>query len=496
MLLSLQKNKILHAMVALLLFVSPYSFANEETSCKYRVFDIKINESVSLREVVNQLLDLCNISAIVKDAQAASMLETSLQGININEMTLYEIFDLLLEENNLIYELNQNTLKISALKTKTFVLDYITSVRQGTATLNASVSATPVEEGTSRDLSGATDNEIRVVEEFNFWETLDTEISAILNNGAEEYTAQAPIINHKAGLITITGTTTQLARIATYLENLKQRLLKQVMIDVSVFSVSLQEGQNTGIDWSKFQLGINQDRNGNAMSSSTATMQNTYSDLGNSFSKNINIVNNLVFSMEGLLDFLKSNGETKVISSPKVITMNNQQALITVGDNINYRTKEETFNSDGDRTGETYNNYSIFIGVLLNLLPEISDENTIMLRINPSISSFKYSEDDAKQTAPREVAPDTTEKKLSTVTMVNSGDTIILGGLIESSKGLSQTKVPLLGDIPLLGQAFQSTKDTSVTTELVFVITPRIVGEAPSHIQTLKALGFSEHVSR
>lgn len=112
--------------------------------------------------------------------------------------------------------------------------------------------------------------------------------------------------------------------------------------------------------------------------------------------------------MEGLINFLKTNGETKVLSSPKVITMNNQQALITVGDNINYRVQEDTSRSDGDNITTTYNNYSVFIGVLLNLLPEISDHDDIMLRINPSISSFKYEEDDARQE--RVMAPDTTEK--------------------------------------------------------------------------------------
>jgi general secretion pathway protein D len=170
--------------------------------------------------------------------------------------------------------------------------------------------------------------------------------------------------------------------------------------------------------------------------------------------------------------------------------MNNQQALITVGDNINYRIQEDTSSSEGDNISVTYNNYSVFIGVLLNLLPEISDDNEIMLRINPSISSFKYDEDDAKQD--RYMAPDTTEKKLSTVAKVQSGDTIILGGLIENQNGVAHTKVPVLGDIPLFGSAFKSETNTFQSTELVFVITPYIIGQDNNHVQTLKNLGFSK----
>ncbi|NLC27534.1 MAG: pilus (MSHA type) biogenesis protein MshL, partial [Campylobacteraceae bacterium] len=191
-------------------------------------------------------------------------------------------------------------------------------------------------------------------------------------------------------------------------------------------------------------------------------------------------------------NFLKTNGDTRVLSNPKVITMNNQQALITVGDNINYRVQEDTSASDGDNITTTYNNYSVFIGVLLNLLPEISDSDEIMLRINPSISSFKYKEDDERQE--RVMAPDTTEKKLSTVARVQSGDTIILGGLIENFTGFANTKVPILGDIPLLGTAFKSTKDISKSSELVFVITPRIIGQKTNYVQTLKDLGFSKSI--
>lgn len=185
-----------------------------------------------------------------------------------------------------------------------------------------------------------------------------------------------------------------------------------------------------------------------------------------------------------------------MISSPKIATLNNQQALISVGDNINYRVQQESTNNNAlnGRTTITYKQYSVFIGILLNLLPEVSDDNKIMLRINPSLSSFKYNEDDTRQTkAIREIAPDTIQKKLSTVVHVNSGDTIVLGGLIAQTKGKENTKVPFLGDIPVLGNAFKSTKDQLRTTELVFIITPRIIDiSSPTPVkQTLKDLGFS-----
>ena len=121
-----------------------------------------------------------------------------------------------------------------------------------------------------------------------------------------------------------------------------------------------------------------------------------------------------------------------------------------------------------------------------------------MLRINPSLSSFKYAEDDTRtqNTAIREIAPDTVQKKLSTVVQVDSGDTIILGGLIGQTKNKQNTAVPLLADIPLIGNVFKSTRDGIKTTELIFVITPRVVDleETKPVKQSLKDLGFSKTI--
>lgn len=497
--LSFQLNKkvIIASCIAIATLFGSTLNAATQKSCDYRVFNIKVNDTVAIDEMLTQLSDLCHFSVVIKDPEASTVLSQKLQGVNIKDMSLYEVFDLLLKENNLNYEYKKNLLKVSALMTKTFRLDYITSVRQGTATLNASVSATPTEEGNDRNTDDKTDNEIKVTEEFDFWKTIDAEIKAILNNGTEKYVTKDPIINQQAGLITITGTKQQLDRVESYLMDMEKRLHKQVLIDVSIISVALTNSESTGIDWSKFKLNINTSATDDSSngSPSTATFTNTIDDTVNTFSKSVSIVNSLEFSMEGVLNFLKEKGNTKVISNPKVITLNNQQALITVGENINYRVPEETSDGDTNENTVTYNNYSIFIGVLLNLLPEISEDNEIMLRINPSLSSFKYAVDDTGYDPtgnPRQIAPDTTEKKLSTVVQVNSGDTIILGGLIENTKGKENSSVPVLSELPILGSAFRSSTDTVNTSELIFIITPRIIGKEGTTKKSLKDLGYSE----
>jgi len=458
---------------------------------------MKITDDISLGDVLNQLSEMCDFSIVAKDAYSKKELDDKVFGVNIRNMSLSEVFDLLLNEKNLSYEFSNNVLKISSLQTKIFKIDYITSIREGTAITKASVDASPSEVGNSSSSDTSSNdiknenNLIRTTEKFDFWEKLDAELKAILNNNSEHITAPDPIINQNAGLITVTATPSQLKRVEKYIAEMQRRLKKQVIIDVSIIAVDLNNEYKQGVDWSKFELGFNSYiGNQGSNTGSSASWTNKGNSLSDGFGRTLNIAANLNFSLDGMINFLETNGKTKVVSSPKVTTLNNQQALISVGDNINYRVMEETDNgsnnNNNNRLTTTYKQYSVFIGILLNLLPEVSDNNKIMLRINPSLSSFKYAEDDTRgqNTAIREIAPDTVQKKLSTVVQVNSGDTIILGGLIGQTKDKQNTAVPLLADIPLIGSVFKSTRDGVRTTELIFVITPRVVDlEDPKPVQ-------------
>ncbi len=492
-------NKLLFLLVCFAFgFSHSYGAMPPKTkSCQFRTFNIKTNNQATGGELLMELAEMCDFSIVLKDAEAEKVLLKNLSGINIKDLSLDEIFHVVIADNDLFYSFDKNFLKISALSTKSYKVDYITSVREGKAVLNASVDATPMEEGGKKDAAAQSQNIISSNDTFDFWKTISTELTSVLNTGAETYKAQSPIVNPNAGLITITATKKQLDRASDYMDMLKERLHRQVLIDVSIISVSLASSNKTGVDWSKFSLSL----------ASTSTFNNNlaYANANANIFKqtngtttggnNLTVVNDAIFSMAGLIEFLGSSGETKVVSSPKVLTMNNQQALITIGDNINYRVPEESSSTEtGSSLATTYTNYSIFIGVLLNITPEISENNEIILRINPSVSNFKYTDDDTRTTIPREIAPDTSEKKLSTVVKVKDGSTIILGGLITSNKGKENSSVPLLSSIPLLGEAFKHTADTVSTSELVFVITPRIIGDKGSDKATLKDLGFSSSI--
>lgn len=495
-------------------------------TCDKRAFNIAITDTVTINEVLVQLSDVCKFSVVAKDVIAGEELNKPINGVNIKDLSLREAFNILIRGNNLDYEFKNQTLSVSALQTKTFKIDYITGVREGTAILRASTDSSPTEfEKGDNDSTKLEDNRITTVEKFDFWSTLSTEIMSILNNGTEKYQAIAPIINQNAGLVTITGMKSQIARVQKYMDEMQRRLKRQVMLDVTIVEVQLSNNYTKGVDWSKFEIGFNtylgnnknfgfsQFRYGNIgqpvsnkVKDSDETMIEYPSRDGIKYKASSDngawiLGANLNFNLDGAINFLETKGKTKVVSSPKVMTLNNQQAIITVGSVINYVLKKSSKASDsGSTMSEDLTMYSSFIGILLNITPEISDDNKIMLRINPSLSEFKYKEDDAYKGANRDdyrsIAPDTKEKKISTVITVNDRDTVILGGMIGQSKLKNNNSVPVLSGLPLVGDLFKSTKDILSTTELVFIIKPTIMDNTSNKklADSLKDLGYSKSI--
>ena len=486
-----------------------FAFASSlEANCNNRALSITTIETISIKEILDQLSGECSFSVVIKagDKDATETLSSTVSSLNIKDLTLHEIFNILLSQNDLIYSFRKNILNISSVDTRIFKVDYITSIREGRAVVKASADSAPVQvDGAGNTDTDANNQEniIETTEKFDFWERMAGEIEAIMNNGKEGFKAPLPVVNSNAGLVSVTGTKAQLERVDEYISKLNKSLKKQVMIDVRIVSVELNNEYQRGVDWSKFDLSFNSYLGGNQRTPSqftfgrwneTHTAWDIITPSMNPIRGGFILEGAVNINLEGVINFLDTTGTTRVVSSPKIMTMNNQQALISVGDNINYQILNAVTGLETGVLTLDVEQYSTFIGILLNLLPEISDDGKIMLRINPSLNSFKYQEDNRRQTTPRTIAPDTMQKKLSSVVHINSGDTVVLGGLISQESGNGTTKVLGLSSIPVLGNLFKSEKKLLVNTELVFIITPRIVDidEGNKVKDSLKSLGFSD----
>jgi general secretion pathway protein D len=481
-----------------------------QADCTYELFNISSVKGTSVGEFVDQISDECGISIIVADPEAEKILSKQMNKTFLKNLTLNEVLDLIIKENNLQYTLQNNVLKISYLSTKTYNIDYIISERKGVGSANITLSSntsTSVSNttGTSGGAGGgnaSSESGIKITssDEVQFWETLDKEVESILNRPEDGYTAALPMINKNAGLITVTATAPQLKRLDSYLDDLEKKMQTQVLIDVKMYSVIFSDASSTGIDWSQLYALQNVDLAFDAINTKdVTTFTSTPLKTGTAFSEFMmydgrraaaNVFQlSAGASINEVIKFLKTQGDVYSISNPKILTLNNQTALITAGTELFYKTKNSTSTTAASTTtAETEVVSSVFSGVLLDITPEISKDGTITLRVNPSISETASQVE--SNNAARSMPPDLSRRQMSSVISVKDGSRVILGGLINTKNTNDANKVPLLGDIPVLGYLFKREGMVKRTEEIVIIIEPHIIKKEKDTV-SLGDLGYT-----
>jgi type II secretory pathway component GspD/PulD (secretin) len=189
---------------------------------------------------------------------------------------------------------------------------------------------------------------------------------------------------------------------------------------------------------------------------------------------------------ESVLHLLEESKKTKTLSAPRVTTLNNQTAMIRVVEEFNYPTRYEVsliqfdINGDGDfdDAGETefanvpQDLQTRDIGILLNVTPSVGhDGKTITLVVAPEVSAFSQFRDLGGGVT----VPEFTSSQLTTSIVIEDGQTVVLGGLMKDTTSRQTTKVPLLGDLPLLGHLFKQTDESSTRKNLLIFITARLL---------------------
>ncbi|WP_455756531.1 pilus (MSHA type) biogenesis protein MshL [Sulfurimonas sp.] len=497
--------KIFKSIISKTLLVLLFS-SNLFADCSFELFSISSTKGTKILDFIEQLSDECEFTVIVDDPHAEKFLDSTLNKTHIKNLTIDEVLNIILTENNLSYTLKNNILKISYLTTKVYNIDYILSQRKSVgktditlSSSSAGSSADSAEETTSS--SGAnTESGIKIEsnDEVKFWQELDLELQSILNRPHDSYIADAPIINKNAGLITVTCTVKQMARLDKYLEKLQSKVQLQVLIDVQILAVTMSEGHSTGVDWSQLYALQNftlSTHNIKAKNVDTFTDTDITTGLypspttGDAVGSLGLLQLKATATLKEVIKFLQTQGDVSAISNPKVLTLNNQPALITVGTEYFYKiTSSTTTSTTSTTSSEDEVVQSVFAGVLLDITPEISDDRTITLKINPSISETR--EDIGSTTsADRTMPPDLDRRQLSSVVTVKDGNRIILGGLINTKTTDNSNQVPYLGSIPVLGYLFKYEEQAKSTQELIIIIEPHIIDKEKSKL-SLKDLGY------
>jgi MSHA biogenesis protein MshL len=301
--------------------------------------------------------------------------------------------------------------------------------------------------------------------------------------------------NRQAGVISIYATERQHKQIEGYLKELRRSVTAQVLIEAKILEVSLKDEFAAGIDWSKislpgaeFQIGFTSGNTG-AIGGVRPTLTPA-TDPRTNF--RVGYVGN---DISAVVDAVSRFGTVHALASPRLTVMNNQSAVLNVSNNRVY------FEIDIE-VSQTENNVQTSIdsdirnvpeGVLINVQPSIDlDARTISMAVRPTITRIvEYINDPSVQfvTAANNIqgvqslVPVVNIQEMDSVVRMNSGDPVVMGGLMQDRATATQQGIPVLSEIPLFGSAFKNTKDMIEKTELVVFLKATIIDGATGTIE-------------
>lgn len=480
--------------LAILLVCTLLLSITQADECANRSFTLQSKPNLSPKLLLEEIALECKLSLILEN-NAQNALDKTKVSFSFHKAKIQEILSTIAKASDTHYSLEQGLIRFSHLRTQTFHINYIATARVGSSNTDVvygqesqAQSLTPhtsyhqpyatnplgddiqtkaLTQGTQSPVFGKSGTKIYSIDELNFWGDLENELIAIIYQESDSYNPKHPriIINKGAGLITINATPRQLERAQAYITALQSRLREQVQIDVQIFNVDHSNINTIGVNWGKlFELGLN------TQSPQPPLLSTTPSGLNYGvyvFSQDL--------SIGQIVQFLQEYGKTKSVSNPKIITLNNQPAIISVGNVLRYSQsliyQTSTNSSTIQNTGYQYP--SVFSGVLLDVTPSIYGQE-IILKINPSITAAK---DPSIENQPQALnaPPNLSTNQLCSIVRIQNGQRVILGGLISETDSTQTKKLPLLGSIPLLKYLFSYKKSIKQKREMVIIITPTII---------------------
>lgn len=299
------------------------------------------------------------------------------------------------------------------------------------------------------------------------------------------------IVNPVAGTVSVLATERQHKLVKQYIDGVMASARRQVLIEATIVEVSLSDQYQAGVDWSRIadtgaatqaMLGTNLASAPNL----TFTYANANSRLGN-----------ISLTVKALETF----GNTKVLSSPKIMALNNQTAVLKVVDNLVYfslTVTPATYNPSGGILAPavyTSEPHTVPVGLVMSVTPQVNENGMVTLTVRPTISRRKPGEDvddpNPALTKPNRI-PVIQVREMESVLQVRTGDTAILGGLMQEDASKSRDGIPVLARVPGLGDLFSYRNDDARKTELVIFLRPTVI-EHPS-LESAELRAFQQYL--
>ena len=403
--------------------------------------------------------------------------------VEFRDLPLDLAMSALLDANGYYFVQDGALLRVRNRETRLFQIDYIHVTRSGQGSNavqissggggsgggGASSSGASGGGGSSSSGEGSTMT-VTNSSTINFWGDLGEQLKSMVSSTG------GFTVNSLAGTVLVRDTHRNVEMIGQFIANVTASVVRQVDLEVEIYEVALNDSSQLGVNWSYLADTLNTSFNtipgqiglgtGGGLIVQTPVFGTPPGDPG------IRIQHQRG-NLSAVLDALKQQGNLKVVSTPRLRTLNNQPAVVRVGQDMPVFIRQVTQapgNPPVITTNETIQ--TITVGTVLSITPQISGDGLITLDITPAVSRLVRTDTSATgQTN----APVIDIRQSSSIVRVRDGATVIMGGLVQDSSTSTHRKIPVLGDIPLLGKAFSGEYKTVERTELVSFLTPRII---------------------
>jgi MSHA biogenesis protein MshL len=447
-------------------------------------------------------------AALAKDTRYSMLIDPSLVApvtVALKDVTLIEALDTLRDMYGFEYRIDGTRIFVqkAALATRVFQVNYLTASRAGRSDVRvtsgsiANASATgqvPPNVPTAQSAPVSTQESSRITTQTrnDLWAELEASLKLLIG----DKDGRQLIVSPQSGVIVVRAMPNELRAVEQYLRASRLNIERQVMLEAKIIDVRLRDGAQTGVNWAAFRTGNNHRGSGGLINPGTtlATTGDLASgpltavpgaalDLASSAAGGLFGLAFQTSNFAALIQFLESQGDVQVLSSPRIATLNNQKAVLKVGTDdffvTGITTSTTTSSAGGNVTSPTITVQPFFSGIALDVTPQIDEDANITLHIHPSVSNV------AERTKVLNLGSlggeitlplaSSSVSETDTIVRVRDGAIVAIGGLMKSSRAIDRNQIPVAGNLPVAGHLFGSSKREVDKHELVILLKPTVI---------------------